>query len=331
MSVTVGRRAFLAALSAGLVGAPLVARAQAPGPPARVGWLGRSGGRQTVAYKAFEIGLREQGYVVGENLLVDVRTPDHDKVEQYPQLAARLAAAGVDVILASNPYAVEAATGATSTVPIVAVDFESDPVARGWVTSLGRPGKNVTGFFLDIPEISAKQLQMLREVKPNLARVAVLGDARVNEPQFRATELGAQGARLALQRLAVSSLDEVAKALDEAVRQRAGALLILSSPMIFTGIPRIAATAVKHRLPSISLFVPIFAEAGGLLAYGPVFVESFRRAASYVDRVLKGAQPAELPVQRPTSFECVINRKTARSIGLTIPSALLARADRVIQ
>jgi ABC transporter substrate binding protein len=180
---------------------------------------------------------------------VDVRTPDHDKVEQYPQLAVRLAAAGVDVILASNPYAVEAATGATSTVPIVAVDFESDPVARGWVTSLGRPGG------------------CARE------RAAVPRD-RARRPG-RPTRAPAPGRRLARR--------------------------CCEGP------------------------------AGGLLAYGPVFVESFRRAASYVDRVLKGAQPAELRVRRPTSFECVINRKTARSIGLTIPSALLARADRVIQ
>jgi putative ABC transport system substrate-binding protein len=299
--------------------------------PARIGWLGRSAGKETPAFKAFAEGLHDLGYVIGENLVVDVRTPDQDKVEQYPDVATRLVAAGVDVILASNPYAVEAVTKATTTIPVVAVDFESDPVARRWVTTLGRPGGNVTGFFLDLPEISAKQLEVLKEVRPNLAKVAALGDARVNEPQFRAVEVGAQGARLALRRFPVAARDEIARALAEATRWGAGALLLLSSPMIFTGMPEIAGAAVKHRLPSISLFVPFFAEAGGLLAYGPAFIDPFRRAASYVDRILKGAQPGQLPVQRPTKFEFVINRRIANAIGVTIPPALLLRADRVIQ
>ena len=252
-------------------------------------------------------------------------------MEQYPDVAVRLVTAGVDVILASNPYAVAAVARATTTIPVVAVDFESDPVAKGWVTSLARPGRNVTGFFLDIPEISAKQLQILKEVKPNLAKVAVLGDPRVNELQFRATEAGAQGARLTLQRLPVNGLDEIPRALADAARWGAGALLALSSPMLFPGLRRLAEAAVKHGLPSINLFVPFFAEAGGLLAYGPVLVDPFRRAASYVDRILKGAQPAELPVQRPTKFELVINLKTAKALRLTVPGPLLLRADRVIE
>jgi len=246
------------------------------------------------------------GYVVGENLAIDVQTPDQDKVEQYPDVATRLVAAGVDVILASNPYAVEAAVKATKTIPVVGVDFESDPVAKGWVATLARPGGNVTGFFLDMPELSGKQLQLLKEVKPNLARVAVLGDARANEPQFRATEVAAQGAGLMLQRLPVKGLNEIPRALADAVRQRTGGLLVLSSPMIFGAVARIAEVAVKHRLPAISLFVPFFAEKGGLLAYGPAFLDPFRRAASYVDRILKGAQPGDLPVQRPTKFQFVV-------------------------
>ena len=327
----VARRSFIGALGVAVMAVARRARGQPAAKPARVGWLGRSAGKESPTFKAFAEGLRDVGYVIGENVVVDIRTPAQDKIEQYPDVAVRLVAAGVDVILASNPYAVEAVTKATSTIPIVAVDFESDPVAKGWVTSLARPGGNVTGFFLDIPEISAKQLQILKEVKPNLARVAVLGDARVNEPQFRATEVGGQHARLTLQRLPVNGLDEIPGALADAVRRGAGALLVLSSPMIFPGMRRIADAAVKHRLPSISLFVPFFAQAGGLLAYGPAFVDPFRRAASYVDRILKGAQPAQLPVQRPTKFEFVVNRRTAKAIGVTIPPELLLQADQVIE
>ena len=192
------RRAFVGTLAVALLAAPRRAHAQPPAKAPRVGWLGRSAGRESPTFKAFADGLRDLGYVIGENLAVDVRTPEQDKVEQYPDVAARLVAAGVDVILAPTPHALEAATRATKTIPIVGVDFESDPVAKGWVATLARPGGNVTGFFLDIPEMSGKQLQLLKEAKPSLARVAVLGDARVNELQFRATEVAAQGAGLTL-------------------------------------------------------------------------------------------------------------------------------------
>src|SRR5437867_5277904 len=261
------RRVFVGTLGVvALLAVSRRAHAQPPAKAARVGWLGRSAGRESSTFKAFAEGLRDLGYVVGDNLAIDVQTPDQDKVEQYPDVATRLVAAGVDVILASNPYAVEAAVKATKTIPVVGVDFESDPVAKGWVATLARPGGNVTGFFLDMPELSGKQLQLLKEVKPNLARVAVLGDARANEPQFRATEVAAQGAGLMLQRLPVEGLNEIPRALADAVRQR----------------------------------------TGGLLAYGPAFLDPFRRAASYVDRILKGAQPGDLPVQRSTKFQFVV-------------------------
>ena len=325
------RRTFIGAISIALVVRSRFARAQPAAKPARVGWLGRSAGKETPAFKAFAEGLRDLGYVIGENLVIDIRTPDQDKVKPYPEVARQLIAAGVDVILASNPYAAEAVTKATATIPVVAVDFESDPVARGWVATLARPGGNVTGFFLDLPELSAKQLQILKEVKPNLTKVATLGDARVNEPQFHAAEVGAQDARLTLQRFPVSGRDEIPRALMDAARWGAGALLLLSSPMMFTAMSHTAETAVKHRLPSISLFVPFFAEAGGLVAYGPTFVDPFRRAASYVDRILKGARAAELPVQRPTKFELVINGKTAKALRVAMPASLLARADHVIE
>ena len=325
----VARRGFIAALGMAWLAAPGIAPAQPR--PARVGYVGRSGTREGPTFKAFVDGLRDHGQVAGENLLIDVRTPDQDRVEQYPEVVGRLVATGVDVIVASNPYAVEAVMRATTTIPVVAVDFESDPVAKGWVTTLARPGGNLTGFFLDLPEITAKQLQILKEVRPNLSKVAALGDARVNEPQFRASETGAQSARLTVQRVPVNDRDDIPKAVADAGRRGAGALLVLSSPMIFISMPVIASAAARHRIPSISLFVPFFAEAGGLMAYGPTFVDPFRQAASYVDRILKGAQPGQLPVQRPTQFELVINRKVASAIGVTMPPPLLLRADRVIE
>jgi len=325
------RRAVVAAVGAVLIAAPRRTRAQPSTKVPRIAYLTRSAGRDNPTYKAFAEGVRELGYAIGETLIVDVWTPERDDAAQYPEIAVRAAATGPDVILASNPYAIAAAVTATRTIPVVGVDFESDPVARGWVATLARPGGNVTGFFLDIPEVSGKQLQLLKEVKPSLAVVAVLGDTRVNGPQFRATEVAARGVGLALQPVSVTDLDAMPKAIEEAVHKHAGALLVLSSPMVLVGGPRIAQVALRHRLPAIGLFVPVFAQAGGLLAYGPTFLDPFRRAATYVDRILRGAHPGDLPVQRPTKFELVVNLKTARALGLALPRPLLLRADQVIE
>ena len=321
------RRAFVGTLAVGLLSAPRLSLAQAPAKVPRVGWLGPQPLASAPNFKPFVEGLRELSYIPGQNVLVESRVLELGKHEQHPDIAAQLIGGGIDVILASNPYAIEAAAKATKTIPIVGVDLESDPVARGWVASLARPGGNVTGFFLELPEMSGKQLQFLREVKPELTRVAVLGDPRINELQFRATEAAARGGGLTLQRMPVTSLNEIPGAIAEAARQRSGALLALSSPLIFINI---AEAAVKYRLPSICLFVPAFAEAGGLLAYGPDFPDLFRRAGGYVGRILKGAKPADLPVQRPTKFELAVNLKTARLLKLTLPQSLVLRADRVI-
>ena len=325
------RRAFIGTLGLGVLAAHRQVHAQASAKVPRVGWLGRSPGRELPSFKAFLEGLGALGYVIGENLVIDVRAPEHDRIEEYSHLAAQLVAASVDVLLAANPHALEATTKATKIIPIVGVDLESDPVAKRWVASLARPGGNVTGFFLDLPEMSGKQLQLLKEVKPTLARVAVLGDPGVNELQFRATEVAARSGGLTLQPLPTKNLNEIPGAIAAAAQQRAGALLVLTSPLIFTGLRRIAEAAIKHRLPAINLFVPFFAEAGGLLAYGPNFRDLFRRAADYTDRILKGAKPGDLPVQRPTTFEFVINVKTAKALGLQIPQSLLPRADRIIE
>jgi len=326
--VKLRRREFIVTLVLGLLVSRRRASAQASAKTPRVGYLGS---QNTRTMKSFLEGLRELGYVPGQNFLLEFRAPERpDKYEQFPGLAAQLVAAGVDVILAATPSAIEATTRATRTIPIVGVDLESDPVAKGWAATLAHPGGNFTGFVLDIPEMSGKQLQFLKEVKPDLNRVAVLGDPRVNELQSRATEAAARGAGLTIQALSVRDVGEVPRAIAEAARQHAGALAVLTSPLVFNNLGRIVDAAVQHRLPAICLFAPAFADAGGLIAYGPDLPDFYRRAAGYVGRILKGAKPGDLPVQRPEKFQLVVNLKTANALKLKVPQSLLARADRVI-
>ncbi len=322
------RREFIGTCTFGLLARSRFVNAQTGAKSATVGWL--SGQRESPSLKAFKERLRELGHIIGQNLLLDVQSPDRNESE-YPGLAAKLVARRVDVVLASNPYSLEAVTKATTSIPIVGVDLESDPVAKGWVASLARPHRNITGFFLDIPEISGKQLQFLTEIRPGLTRVALLGDPRVNELQFRATEAAARSAALTFQLSRVTTASEIQRAITEAAAQRAGGLVALTSPLININLSRIADAAREHRLPSICGFVPIFAEAGGLLAYGPDFTDLFRRAADYVAAILKGTAPGDLPVQRPTKFQLVINRKTAKLLGLEIPPSLSMRADRLLE
>jgi len=236
-----------------------------------------------------------------------------------------------DVILAANPFSLAAATRATRTVPIVGLDMESDPVRQGWAATLARPGGNVTGFFLDMPEMSGKHVEFVKIVKPSLARLAVLGDPRLNALQFEVTDGAARDAGLALERLAVQSPDEIEGAIAEAARRGAGALVVFTSPLINSALPRIARAAVKHRMPSICAFAPLFAEAGGLMAYGPDFHELYRRTGAYVARILKGSAPGDLPMQRPEKFLLVINLRTARALGVTLPPSFLRRSDHVIE
>lgn len=325
------RRAFIATCAFGLLARSRSVKAQGAARPATVGWLSGNfaAQRESPSLKAFKEELHALGYVAGQNLLLDIQSPERNESE-YPGLAAKLVARRVDVVLAANPYSLEAVTRATTSIPIVGVDLESDPVAKGWVASLARPRRNVTGFFLDIPEISGKQLQFLMEVQPGLTRMAILGDARVNELQFRAVEAAARSAGLTFQLMRVTTASEIETAIAEAAVQRAG-LVALTSPLININLRRIADAALKHRLPSICGFVPIFAEAGGLLAYGPDFPDLFRRAAGYVAAILKGTAPGDLPVQRPTKFQLVINRKTAKLLGLEIPPSLSMWADQLIE
>lgn len=294
------RRAFIGAMASTVLVAPRAARAQPPGRISRIGFL-----------QAFQ----------SENSTM---------LDRLPQFAGELVAIGSDVIIAAAPYAINAVARATRTIPIVGIDLESDPVASGWARSLSRPGGNITGLFLDLPELGGKQIQLLRDVLPKLSLVGVLWDSTIGEVQFRATESSARTAAIKAQSFPIRHLGDFKEALDRAARERVHGLIVLSSPLINAERPEIARLALKNRLPTISLFT-LFAESGGLMAYGPNLREMYRRAAFYADRILKGATPGSLPIERPSRFELVINLKTARALGLTIPPSVLLRADRVIQ
>jgi putative tryptophan/tyrosine transport system substrate-binding protein len=274
---------------------------------------------------------RPDGFVLGQNVVLEVRRPDRGAASEYATLARKLVAQAPAVVLAANPNSVEAMAAATTSIPIVGVDLESDPIARGWVTSLARPGRNVTGYFLDLPEMSGKHLELLQDVRRPLTRVAILGDPRVNEVQFKTMGPIAQRAGVTLHALELTEPSQIARSIAQAARQGAGALLAFTSPMVNLSLKPIADAALEHRLPAICGFVPTFAEAGGLLAYGPDFADLFRRAAAYVVAILKGAAASELPIQRPTKFPLVINLKTAKGLGLAIPPTMLAHADQVIE
>lgn len=330
------RRRLLFGAVSGLLGMPRIVRAQPSGKVPKIGWLGGGGGRtsaemrRSTQFAAFEDGLREHGYVVGGSVIVDVRMVAPDQVERYQDVAARLAA-DVDVVLAANPFSLAAVTRATKTIPIVGLDMESDPVRQGWATTLARPGGNVTGFFLDMPEMSGKHVEFLKVVKPGLTRVAVLGDPRVNALQFEATDGAGRAAGLVVDPLTVRSSSEVEAAIRSAAQRGAGALVVFTSPLVNSVLQRIARASVKYGMPSICAFAPLFAEAGGLLAYGPDFDELYRRAATYAARILKGTGVSDLPMQRPEKFLLVANLKIARMLGLTLPSSLLHRCDHVLE
>ena len=233
------------------------------------------------------------------------------------------------MIIALGPAAVEAAKARTATVPIVASDLESDPVAAGFVASLARPGGNITGTFLDQAEISGKWLELLKTAIPKLSRVAVLWDSTTPSHQLRALEMGTPALAVTLQTLAVRGPEDFQGAFTAAARQHAQGVVMLSSPSVLRSGARLADLAATRRLPTISMFRQN-AVAGCLMSYGPSLTDRYRRIGSFAARILKGARPADLPIERPTTFELVINLKTAKALGLTIPPSLLARADQII-
>jgi putative tryptophan/tyrosine transport system substrate-binding protein len=278
---------------------------------------------------ALRQGLRDLGYLEGQTVVMTARWAEgHD--ERLPALAAELVRLPVEVLVAVGPAAVRAATRATATVPIVAIDLETDPVASGLVASLARPGGNLTGVFLDMPELGGKWLEFLIALLGRVPRVAVLGDPAIHAPQFRTLDGTARRLAVPLLPLTLRAADEFTPAFEAAVTGGAEALLLLSAPLVSRHRGRLADLAVQHRLPAMSLF-PSFAEAGGLLAYGVAPADMGRRGAVFVDKLLRGAKPADLPIERPMAFKLVINLRTAQALGLTIPPTLLFQADEVIQ
>jgi len=320
------RRAFIGSMAIGLLAAPLAAEAQPAGKVPHVGYVTSSGRSVNVA--VFDQGLRDLGYTIGQDVIVEYRFGEGHN-DRVPMLIDELLRLKVDVFFAPSPQAIRAARQATDTVPIVGVDLETNPVEAGWVKNLARPGGNITGLFLDLPELGGKLIQILTEAVPRLQRVAVLWDASVAASQFKATEGPARAVRLKVQSLAFRQSEDFTASFEAARNQRAQALVILSAPSVFLNLKRLADLALQYRLPAICVF-PQFADAGGLMGYGPNITDLVRQAASYVDRILKGARPADLPIQRPAVFKLAANMKTAKALGLTIPPSLLQRADQVI-
>jgi putative ABC transport system substrate-binding protein len=324
------RRKFLGTIAGSLLAAPLAAEAQPAGKVYRFGVL-RPGSPQPHLVKALEDGLRELGYVEGRNFVFEYRSAAGE-VGRFPELAAELVRAKPDIIIPLSTAAAIAVKQATTTIPIVMVS-PAEPVAAGLVHSLARPDGNLTGLTLEItPEISAKQLQLLAEVVPKLQRVAVLANRAYAPNVARWDELrrAAPNLEVALVSAEVRATGGIEGAFTTMKREGARGLLVLGDPLVFLLRRRIAELAVKNRLPSVSPYRE-GADAGGLIAYGPNSSDTYRRIGAYIDKILKGARPGDLPIEQPTKFELVINLKTAKALGLTIPPPLLQRADQVIE
>ena len=315
------RRAFLGTLASGVFAASRVAEAQRAGSVPVVGILNSNFGPRSRSVDALRQNLLEIGYVEGQSIALEVRFAG-GKSGAFPALAAELAQRKVDVLVAIGPAALKAASATTTAIPIVAYALETDPVQGGYAQSFAHPGGNITGLFLSLPELTGKWLELIKEAAPTVRRVAVVWDPTTGPWQLAATKAAAQRIGMDLQILEVQSPDDLDSALVAGVKGGSRAVVELASPLLNLGPSetRVAAFAVKHRLPTISMFRS-FAMAGGLLAYGPNLQEYERRLATYVDKILKGAKPADLPVEQPTKFELVINLKTAKALGLTIPQS----------
>jgi len=328
----VNRRAFLSGLGA-LSTAPSLARAQPASRVYRIGVLGTTPPvtpETATVFDAFLGRLRELGYVEGRNLVIERRFSE-GRDERYRALATELVNLKVDLIVAPGTAAALAAKEATSTIPIVTV-VVADPVGSRLIASLARPGGNVTGMSSSALDITAKGLELLKEIAPRLSRVAVLWNptSTVHVDMLKELEAAARTLRVRLQPIDVRTPKDIESAFATMTKERAEALIPLDAPFTFAQRRRIADLAVQHRLPTVFPNRQ-FSEVGALMSYGPNFADLFRRGATYVDKILKGAKPADLPVEQPTTFELVINLKTAKALGLTIPPSLLQRADEVIQ
>ena len=329
----IDRRTFLAGTGAVILAAPLSVEAQQAPKIARIGWLGTQAAGGPHLLEAFRQGLRELGYVEGRNILIEYRYSE-GKSEPLRALAAELVALKVEIIVAANTPATLAAKRATRAIPIVCPAF-ADPVAAGLVTSFARPGGNVTGLSFFGPELVGKRMELLKQGMPEIRRVAVLlvpsdvaegqGEAMVKAAEVAARTLGVR-----LQVVEARSPGDIDRTFSDMTKGRADGLTLLGGRMLFEERRRVVDLAAKTRLPAV-YGLREYVDAGGLMAYGPNVQDLFRRAATYVDKILKGAKPADLPIEQPTKFDLVINLKTAKALGLTIPPSLLGRADEVIQ
>jgi ABC-type uncharacterized transport system substrate-binding protein len=325
-----GRREFVALLG-GAAAWSFPARAQQAGKVYRIGFLGNS----TAALEAnlvapFRDGLRDLGYVEGQNILIEYRWAEGE-YERFPALTAELIALKVDVIVTAGTPASLAVKKAATSIPLVMVAV-GDPVATGLVASFGRPGGNITGLTSISSEIEGKRLELLREVLPNISHIAVLWNAAspIQVIEEREVRAATQISGMKMLSLGVRTIEEIEDALATIVRERPGALLVLADRLFLHHRARIMDFAAQRRLPGVHAYRELV-EAGGLMSYGPSYADMHRRAASYVDRILKGSKPADLPVQAPVKFELVINLKAAKALGIEIPPMLLGRADEVIE
>jgi putative tryptophan/tyrosine transport system substrate-binding protein len=331
MAIYIRRREFITLLGGAAVAWPLAARARQPGKVARVGFLGAaSASSYATQLEGFRLGLRDLGYVEGTNLIIEYRWAQGN-YERLRELAAELVRSNVDVIVTHGTPGALTAKQATAAIPIV-MAIVGDPVATGIVASLARPGGNITGQSFFAPELAAKRIELLKDFMPRMTRIAVLlnpGNPAGMGAELQAMETAAQSLKVELLRVLVRDPNEFERAFERMQQESAAAVAISDDGMLIANIRAIAAAAMKWRFASIGN--KEFARAGGLMGYGVDFFTTFRRSAVFVDRVLKGTKPADIPIEQATKFEFVINLKTANALGLQIPDKLLAHADEVTE
>ena len=325
------RRDFISLLVGGAAVAwPLAARAQQPGKVQRIGFLGLAPASTfETRVEALRAGLRDHGYIEGKDIVIEFRWAE--RVEQLPELAAELVRMNVDVIFAPSSIYVEPARQATKTIPIVFA-IHADPVGIGHVASLARPGGNITGLSSNVTELAPKELEILKEVVPHAMRIGVLWEPTTpsHQPALKAVEAAGEKLGIRLLTVPLGKIEDFDQTFSLLAHQGIGGFLCLSSALFFSQRARMAELAINHRLPGMFGDVE-YVEAGGLMSYKADQLEQFRRSAFYLDRILKGTRPADLPVELPTKFTLAINLRTAKAIGLTIPESFLLRADKVIE
>jgi len=325
------RRKFLTLFGGAVLAWPLAVRAQPMAKVWHVGMLETTAATLNATnLDAFKQALRQLGYIEGQNLIVEYRSGD-GHIERFPQLAAELVRLNVDIIITRGTPAALAAKKATATIPIVMAAI-GEPVETGMVASLARPGGNVTGLSAFVTELTAKRIEIMREVIPQLSRMALIDNManRSVPAQWDETKRAAFALGIQPQLYDVRKAEDIERAFSSAIAQRVNALSVGNDSVVITNRIRVVQLAAKHRLPAIYA-TRDFVDAGGLLSYAAHYPDLYRRAAAYVDKIFKGAKPADLPVEQPTKFEIVVNLKAASALGLTVPSTLLARADEVIE